>query len=143
MAYKTKYFPKNPKKYIGDISSITCRSLWERHVCKFLDENSSITKWSSEEIAIPYYSPVDKKIHNYYPDFLVEIIDNKNNKQVWLLEVKPKKQTFLKENASKKEIINWSINTAKWKAAENYCQKHNIKFKIMTEKDLFSKSKQS
>jgi hypothetical protein len=109
MAYRTKYSPKNPKKYIGDVSSITCRSLWERHVCKFLDENDQITKWSSEEIAIPYMSPIDKKIHNYYPDFLIEFKIN-NNKEIWMVEIKPKKQTYLKENASKKETYTWIIN---------------------------------
>ena len=143
MAYRTKFMPKNVKKYIGDVSSITCRSLWERHVCKFLDESDSILKWSSEEIVIPYLNPIDKKIHNYYPDFLVEMRTESNEKEVWLLEVKPKKQTFLKENASKREIVTWTINTAKWKAAESYCIKHGIKFKIMTEKDLFSSNTKS
>ena len=140
MAYKTKYSPKNPKKYIGDVTSITCRSLWERHVCKFLDENDLITKWSSEEIAIPYYSPLDKKIHNYYPDFLIQMIQE-NKKEIWMVEIKPKKQTILKENASKKEIATWIINNAKWNAAKTYCDKNNMQFKILTEKELFSNAK--
>jgi hypothetical protein len=137
MAYKTKYSPKNPKKYIGDITSITCRSLWERHVCKFLDENNQITKWSSEEISVPYVNPLDKKVHNYYPDFIIEINLN-TGKEVWMVEIKPKKQTFLKENASKKETITWIINDAKWKAAKVYCEKNNMKFKLLTEKELFT-----
>jgi hypothetical protein len=137
MAYKTKYSPKNPKKYIGDITSITCRSLWERHVCKFLDENNQITKWSSEEISVPYVNPIDKKVHNYYPDFIIEINLN-TGKEVWMVEIKPKKQTFLKENASKKETITWIINDAKWKAAKVYCEKNNMKFKLLTEKELFT-----
>ena len=57
---------------MGDITSIICRSLWERRMCKYLDENKNIIRWGSEELAIPYYSPVDKKLHRYYPDFLVE-----------------------------------------------------------------------
>ncbi len=72
MAYKTKYIPQNPEKYIGDVSNIVCRSLWERNICKFCDINESIIKWSSEEIVIPYLSPIDKKQHNYYPDFLIQ-----------------------------------------------------------------------
>lgn len=137
MAYKTKYLPKNPKKYVGDVTTITCRSLWERHVCKFLDENTQITKWSSEEISIPYVSPIDKKVHNYFPDFIIEINLN-TGKEVWMVEIKPKKQTFLKENASKKETVTWIINDAKWKAAKIYCEKNNMKFKILTEKELFT-----
>lgn len=137
MAYKTKYTPKNKEKYIGNPDDIICRSLWERHVCKFCDENSSILKWSSEEIIIPYFNPVKNKISNYIPDFLIQIkIDN--NIETWLIEVKPKKQTILKENASKREKITWAINNSKWKAAESYCQKYKFKFKILTERDLFS-----
>jgi hypothetical protein len=137
MAYKTKYKPINREKYVGDIETITCRSLWERSVCKFLDENENILKWSSEELAIPYVNPFDKKIHNYYPDFLIQFKE-KNNLKNWIVEIKPKKQTLLKENASKKEKITWLINQAKWKAAEAYCLKHNFEFKLLTEKEIFS-----
>jgi len=137
MAYKTKFTPTNPKKYIGDHAKINCRSLWERNICKFCDQNESIVKWSFEEITIPYFSPLDKKIHNYYPDFVIQF-QNKNGLQTWMVEVKPKKQTLLKENASKKEKISWIINTAKWEAAKNYCNKNNMVFKIITEKEIFA-----
>jgi len=140
MAYKTIFNPKNPKKYIGDASKIVCRSLWERNVCKFCDDHPKILKWSSEEVAIPYVSPIDKKIHNYFPDFLIQF-ENREGKQTWMVEVKPKKQTYLKESASKKEKTTWIINNAKWEAAKSYCQKNNIEFKIITEKDLFSNGK--
>jgi hypothetical protein len=137
MAYKSVYNPKNPKKYAGDASKIVCRSLWERNVCKFCDETPNIIKWSSEEISIPYVSPLDKKVHNYYPDFLIQF-KNSAGLHNWMVEVKPKKQTYLKENASKKEKATWIINTAKWQAAKKYCDIHNIVFKIVTEKDLFN-----
>lgn len=137
MAYKTTFKPKNIKKYIGDYNKIICRSLWERRVCKFLDENNSIINWSSEELIIPYISPIDKKVHNYYPDFLVKFNDGQNVK-TWLIEIKPAKQTILKENASKKEKITWLINNAKWSSAQNYCKKHNMEFKILTEKEIFA-----
>lgn len=136
MAYKTKFNPKNKLKYIGDPDKINCKSLWERNVCKFFDENDSILKWSYEEIIIPYVSPIDQKVKNYYPDFLVEFKSN-NDKKVWLIEVKPKKQTMLKENATKNEKYTWAINNAKWSAAKNFCEKNNIEFKLLTEKELF------
>jgi hypothetical protein len=141
MAYKTVFNPKNPKKYIGDSNKIVCRSLWERNVCKFCDDHPNILKWSSEELAIPYFSPLDKKLHNYFPDFLIQF-KNKTGIHTWMIEVKPKKQTYLKENASKKEKVTWLINTAKWEAAKIYCTKNNIEFKILTEKELFSNGKQ-
>ena len=109
MAYKTIYKPKNIEKYVGDHTKIKCRSLWERNVCKFCDENSNIIKWSFEELPVPYMNPLDQKIHNYYPDFLIKFNVNGTTKS-WMLEVKPKKQTILKENASKKEkkcILKW------------------------------------
>ena len=137
MAYKSIFNPKNPKKYIGDVSKIVCRSLWERNVCKFCDEHPSILKWCSEEVSIPYMSPVDGKIHNYFPDFLIQF-KNTSGIQTWMVEVKPKKQTFLKENASKKEQTIWAINNSKWKAAQKYCEQNNIIFKILTEKELFA-----
>lgn len=137
MAYRTKFIPKNISKYIGDPQKINCRSLWERSVCKFFDENLSITKWAFEEIVIPYVSPIDNKMKNYYPDFLVEFWVN-GEKKVWLIEVKPKKQTFLKENATKNEKYTWAVNTAKWNAAKSFCEKNNIEFKLLTEKDLFN-----
>jgi len=137
MAYKTKYAPQNKKKYIGDPEKIVCRSLWERSVCKFCDMSESVIKWSSEEIAIPYNHPIKNKLSNYIPDFLVQI-KTENGIENWLIEVKPKKQTYLKENASKRDKIIWSVNHAKWKAAELYCKKNNFIFKILTEKELFS-----
>lgn len=137
MAYKSVFNPKNPKKYIGDSNKIICRSLWERNVCKFCDDNPNILKWSSEEISIPYLSPIDNKMHNYFPDFLIQF-ENNSGKHTWMVEVKPKKQTILKENASKKEKSMWVVNQAKWKAARSYCENHNIIFKVLTEKDLFN-----
>ena len=77
MLYQGKYKPKNPKKYKGDPSNIIYRSGWELKLMIRLDEDEQIISWGSEEIAIPYISPLDNKIHRYYPDFLVTKI-NKN-----------------------------------------------------------------
>ena len=46
MAYKTKYKPENPLKYLGNPNNIICRSLWERKFCKYLDKNDNIIKWA-------------------------------------------------------------------------------------------------
>lgn len=137
MAYRTKFIPKNKTKYIGDSDKIVCRSLWERNICKFCDETPNVLKWSFEEIIVPYESPIDRKTHNYYPDFLIQF-KNSNGLQTWMVEVKPKKQTYLKENASKKEKMTWVINNAKWNAAKLYCNKNNMEFKIITEKEIFA-----
>jgi hypothetical protein len=142
MPYKTKYFPKNPTKYIGDPSKILCRSLWERRFCKFLDENCHILKWSFETLKIPYISPKDNDIHIYYPDFIVEKKNKDGNIKTIVVEIKPYKQT--QEPKKKKstrnmlmESLTFSINIAKWDAAKTFCAKYDWEFIILTEKELF------
>ncbi len=138
MAYKTKYNPKNKSKYIGNPSKIICRSLWERRVCKYLDENKNIIRWGSEEIAIPYYSPVDKRVHKYYPDFIVEK-KTPTGVETLIIEVKPKKQTVEPERKKKKkstyikECMTYSVNESKWKAARKVCKEKGWNFVILTE----------
>ena len=63
MAYKGKYKPKYRSKYKGDPTKIIYRSLWERRFMVYCDENPNIIKWASEEVIIPYRSPLDKRIH--------------------------------------------------------------------------------
>ena len=93
--YKQGFFrPMNPKKYRGDPTNIVYRSGWEKVVMKNLDENSSVIAWSSEEVVIPYKSPVDGRVHRYFVDFYVETIQADGSKKTLLLEVKPKAQTL-------------------------------------------------
>ena len=87
MAYKTKYKINNKDKYIGNPSNIICRSLWERRVCKYLDENVNVLKWGSEELSIPYYSPIDKKNHKYFPDFIVKMKNKNESTKTVIIEV--------------------------------------------------------
>lgn len=142
MAYKTKYIPNNPTKYIGNINSILCRSLWERKFCKYLDTNMNVVRWSFEAVRVPYLSPVDNKVHFYIPDFLIEVKKG-NLVETLLIEIKPKKQTKRPEANKKQkktilmENLTYAVNIAKWKAAEKYCNENGIKFKILTEEDLF------
>lgn len=141
MAYKTKYEPKNPQKYMGNHTNIICRSNWERKFCKYLDENENIIRWSSEEIKIPYISTIDRQMHNYYPDFVFEA--KKQDKiETFMIEIKPKKQTIQptpKKNkkAYLNECITYETNVCKWKAATTYCEQNGWIFKILTEENLF------
>ena len=143
MAYKTVYKPINESKYVGDPTNIICRSLWERKVCKYLDTNENILRWGSEEIAIPYLSPLDNKVHRYFPDFIIEAKTQQNNKKTKVVEVKPYKQTIPPEKGKKqkrtylKECTTYMVNEAKWKAAREFCSKRNWDFVILTEKELF------
>lgn len=142
MAYKSKFKPKNPQKYIGNPNNIICRSLWERTFCNYLDQNANIIRWSSEELQIPYISPMDNKVHMYYPDFLFEV-QNGQLIETIVVEIKPEKQTKepIKGDKSKKtfltEMVQYQINKSKWESANKFCAKNGWKFKILTENNLF------
>lgn len=115
----------------------------------FCDENDSVVEWSSEEVIVPYVSPVDGKRHRYFVDFWVLLRKPDNTTEECLIEVKPKKQTMKPEQPKTQkisksklfEIRNWMVNSAKWLAAENYCESRGWKFRILTEENIFGKVK--
>ena len=133
--------PTNPKKYKGDPNNVIYRSSWELKLMLYLDRHPEVVQWSSEEIVIPYRSPIDGRLHRYFPDFYVR--KNVNGKiETLLIEVKPKVQTkppTVQKKCTKKyinEVMTWGINEAKWKAAKLYCEDRDWKFVLMTEKEL-------
>ena len=140
--YKGQFRPQNPNKYRGDSTNIIYRSRWELYFMSYLDKHPDILEWNSEEIIVPYRSPIDGKVHRYFPDFWVKSVDREGKKSMSLIEIKPYSQT--KEPVPKKkltksylyEVKTWGINTAKWKAAESFCKDRGWKFMIMTENEL-------
>lgn len=143
MAYKGKFLPRNPQKYKGDPTNIVYRSRWELMCMQKFDSHPSIVLWNSEEIVIPYRSPIDGKIHRYFPDFWIKKKDPNNNFSEVLIEVKPFYQTKAPPLNSGKpnkrylnEVANWGINSSKWEQAMKYCQDRNWQFQIITEKEL-------
>lgn len=141
MSYKGFFKPRNPLKYKGDPTGIVYRSSWELKFMTYLDDHQEVVEWSSEELAIPYRSPIDGKIHRYFPDFLVKI-RKQNLTETMMVEIKPAKETRPPAVLNKptkrylKEVYTWGINSAKWKAAEDYCRDRRWKFVIMTEHQL-------
>ena len=136
MRYKGKFRPENKEKYKGDPSNIVYRSGWELDFMKYLDRQPNVLKWSSEEIIIPYRSPIDGKVHRYFPDFWV-----KTSQGETLIEIKSKIQTKPPKPKSNRrrfirEVKVWGVNEAKWKAAMTYCEARNWNWKILTEQDL-------
>ena len=136
--------PKNPQKYKGNPNRIVFRSSWELKMMDFFDKSPNIISWQSEEKAIAYRSPVDNKIHRYYPDFIIEIKNQENKIETIIIEVKPFNQTTEprspKDKNNKKflkEVMTYGVNNAKWEAAKFYCEKRGWKFKILTEKEIF------
>ena len=66
--------------------------MWERRLMKYCDENPDVLSWSSEELVIPYLSPIDRKLHRYFPDFLIKVKRGEKTQTI-VIEVKPKKET--------------------------------------------------
>lgn len=142
MSYKGIYKPSFPEKYIGNYNNIIYRSLWERKFMYWCDHNENILKWSSEEIRVPYVSPLDNRIHQYFPDFYIKYKDNDGIIKESLIEIKPKKQLnppkVSKKVSQKKlyELKEYAKNQAKWKAAEEFCADRRWKFQVLTEDNL-------
>ena len=142
MAYSGRFIPKNPQKYVGDYKNIIYRSSWECHVMSWLDKSPDIVSWASEEVIIPYISPVDGKRHRYFPDFLVKVRTKEGQLKTMMIEVKPKKQAMepvKRKRVTKQyiqEVVTYGINQAKWKAATEYCLDRGWAFKVITEDDL-------
>ena len=142
MAYKGKYYPKFPHKYKGDPTTITFRSLWERKYMNWCDKNANILEWSSEEIIIPYISPVDNKIHRYFPDFYTKIKETDGKIRKYIIEVKPLKQTLPPKKPKRqtkgyiREAYEYAKNQAKRKMAKEFCADRQWEFKVVTEREL-------
>lgn len=143
MPYKGRFKPKYPEKYKGDAENIIYRSLWEKNVMAYFDLHPNVIWWGSEELHIPYFSPVDKKYHRYFPDFIVKMRKKNGLVMTYIIEVKPYKETRPPKNRQGKstqtlirEAATYAVNQAKWKAADIFCQEHGWQFKILTEKEL-------
>jgi hypothetical protein len=144
--YKQGLFkPVNPKKYIGDPTNIVYRSGWEKRVMDWLDTNINVVRWGSEEIVIPYVSPIDNKLHRYFTDFYVEAVGRDGETRKMILEVKPKAQTQEPKRPKRNtkryitEVMTYGVNQAKWKAAEEFCKDKGWEFLLLTETELFKK----
>ena len=148
MAYRGRYYPTNPKKYKGDPSNIIYRSLWERKFMVYCDKNEKILEWGSEEFFVPYRSPLDGKIHRYFPDFYMKVRQADGSTKKFIIEVKPKSQCKQPVKNPKRRTTKWfnevktfAINQAKWKSAKEFCEDKGMEFKIFTEDHINPKYK--
>ena len=136
------FTPKNQNKFIG--SKAVYRSGLELKFFRFCDDNPNVLEWASENIIVPYISPLDNRAHRYYVDNYIAI---KEGSEVvkYLVEIKPSKQTkppttkYRKRQHLIYEQKQYVINQAKWKAAKEFCKKKGFTFIILTEKELIFK----
>ena len=152
MSHHGKYFPRHPKKYKGNPTNIVYRSSWEKKFMNWCDLTESVSEWQSEEFFIPYRSPLDNRVHRYFPDFWVRKINTQGIEEQVVIEVKPYAQTKAPDINKKRatptgrvsrrylrEVATYGINEAKWKAAREFCADRRWKFQIITEKELSGK----
>lgn len=131
-----KFTIKNPEKYIGKRVP-TYRSSWEFAFMNFCDNNPAVTQWASESIQIPYFNPVIGRQTIYVPDFVIVYVDVNKKQHVELIEIKPMSQTTMESAKSIKDKYSVAINMAKWAAADSWARANGMKFRVVTEHDLF------
>lgn len=144
-SFKGVYVPRYPNKYVGDANNIVFRSSWERGFMRYCDETPGVLRWSSEELRIAYVSPIDGKLHTYFPDFAIEIKTLAGVKK-FVVEIKPFRQTKPPEPRRKTkkflmEAATFAVNQAKWQAAKEFCDTQGWTFLVLTERELFERLK--
>ena len=138
----TIYTPLNEEKYKGKEFPVA-RSNWETKFCEFCDTATNVISWSSESVRIPYYDTLRRKSRLYFPDFTMTVKEQNGKLQNYMVEIKPFEQTMppkrneMSERTYMTRFVEFQTNLAKWKAAQTFCRKYGLIFKILTEKDLF------
>lgn len=137
-----KFKPKRPEKYVGDVDNIIFRSSWEHKFLIWCDTNPNVLKYASEEMVIPYISPVDNMQHRYFVDFVIMVKTKSGEIKKYAVEIKPEAQTVppKQKKQTKKylaEMSTYMVNQAKWKAADQFCSSKGIEFLVLTERHLF------
>lgn len=137
---QSRYIPKHPEKYIGSKSPFA-RSSWETQFMMFVDNNPNVLKWASESIKIPYKDPFTNRSTVYVPDFYIQYVDAKGQINNEIIEIKPANQTLIeKAGRNKFNQAQYIKNQVKWAAANAYCRQQGLKFRIITENDLFAQT---
>lgn len=136
-----KFQLKNPEKYIG-LKTPTYRSSWEWAIMNMFDNNAAIQKWASESIKIPYRDPLTGKHTIYVPDFFVNYVDKNGIQHAELWEIKPANQS-VKEKVGRNKVnqAHYVKNMAKWEAANAWCKQQGVKFRVISENDIFHNGK--
>ena len=137
-----KYKVKNKEKYVANLQECEHRSSWELRYMKYLDNNPDVLEWGSENIRIPYYNPIEQKTRRYIVDFYVKSLSKTGMVKKYIIEIKPHNQCFPPKKPKRKtknyinECVTYTINEAKWNAANKFCKSRDWDFIILTEDDI-------
>ena len=134
--HKDEFTPKNPEKYVGTYP-IIYRSSWENIFMQKCDTHPNIEKWASESIKISYYNPFKKRKTIYVPDFLIQYSDRNGKSIVEIIEIKPANQTLESAAKGMNNRAAMELNKIKWAAATAWARAHGMRFRVLTESDMF------
>ena len=161
--YKTgEYVLRYPQKYKGT-KTPKFKSSFEERAFFWCDTNENVLEWSYEAYPIQYtfsipkgVTPeeyklyetlVDNEQHRYYPDVFAKIKTSDGKIVNYILEIKPYSQTIKPTEPKKKtkKAMNKYLNAlqeflknkSKWETMEKYAKDYNMKFWILTERQLF------
>ena len=134
------YEVANPDKYAGNRKP-RYRSSWEHAFMRFADNHPSIIQWASESIKIPYRNPLTGRQSVYVPDFVLIYQDKGGKRRGKLIEIKPSSQTTMTPKTRDREKLQIALNHAKWEAATAYAKQNRLKFRVVSEEDLFHNGK--
>lgn len=101
----------------------------------FFDTSSNVKWWNSEGLIVPYFNPLTKRVHNYFPDFVYM----SKSDTAYMIEIKPFRETqppSKRLRNYKNAVFTYIVNQSKWKQAQEFCAKQNWKFVVWTEKEL-------
>ena len=130
------YELKNPKKYSGT-KIPRYRSGWEMSFMRFCDLHPNIIAWASEPVKIPYRNPFDGRFTVYVPDFLITYLNKGGKRFSELIEVKPRAQTIQEAARNARDRANVILNKAKWLAANEWCKRKGVRFRILNEEHIY------
>lgn len=131
-----KYTVKNREKYVGR-KEPTYRSSWEFSFMLFCDNNPNVIQWASEPFMVPYRNPFTGKNTIYVPDFMMVYIDKDQQKHAEVVEVKPSKEISMENARSTRDRAAVALNMAKWQAAQEFCKQYGMRFRVVTESDIY------
>ena len=149
---KGRYDLINPTKYIGSTMPMF-KSRWEQRTFYAFDRNPYVLRWGYECIDIFYHHPFYLQFTKYLPDIFCEVVMENGAHQKFLIEIKPSKfctlpkepkmpkkgnsqsslryqKSLMRYEQTKRDYL---VNMAKWEAAQVWCIKNNVMWRILNE----------
>lgn len=122
-------------KVIDGSLCVQYKSSLELKAFKYCDNNPKIAEWSLEPFHVQYCSPVDGKLHRYFPDLWLRFVSG----ETFIVEIKSSSETKMPRKNDKqysKKLNTYLVNQAKWQSAKNFAAAKNSNFIVLTEKAL-------